>query len=104
MKRKLYVIRVVMENKDIQNFPIGFLDSLRYNGNIIVHENQVSRLADNYIFDMIPPLGSSNTEAWATMGAERMRSFGIHAHATNEDLENDVVTWNNDINRYAGNA
>jgi len=89
MKRQKWVVRVV--NSDPEKFglerelgwpaqvPGDFLDCLRAAGLITVHEASPER----QVFDIHCPAGPHqvDTQLWAEMNADRMKSFGYNAVA-----------------------
>lgn len=81
--KKLYVVRVVIPNIDVnvpplaQPLPGGLLDSLRYMGVVNLHYDDER----GQLFDIFPPkcVAVSESKTWSEMNAKRMGSFGYNA-------------------------
>lgn len=73
MKKRVWVVRVAIDEYDKGLAATPFLECLRYAGLVVLHNER--------IFDVLPPGKVHDTKQWADQNAERMSSFGYNAVA-----------------------
>jgi hypothetical protein len=91
MSKRKYVVRVVAFEDEFDTVSTAkvqrlghtlgeFFECLRYAGVVQLHRCNTEGMC----FDILPPAGTGDTEMWAKLNAERMKSFGYNAEPAPE--------------------